>query len=61
MAVLLIAYSSLLPQVAANTKGIALVKDLIGEYGLPVVQAYMKHIQVGGRTGGCALSMKVSE
>lgn len=34
-------------QVAANTKGIALVKELIGEYGLPVVQAYMKHIQVG--------------
>ena len=35
------------PQVAANTKGIALVKELIGEYGLPVVQAYMRHIQVG--------------
>ncbi len=61
MAVLLIAYSSLLPQVAANTKGIALVKDLIGEYGLPVVQAYMKHIQVGqgGRPGGCGLSVEM--
>lgn len=37
----------LCPQVAANTKGIALVKDLIREYGLLVVQAYMQHIQVG--------------
>ncbi|PRW57398.1 5-oxoprolinase [Chlorella sorokiniana] len=37
--------SDLKAQVAANTKGIALVKELIGEYGLPVVQAYMKHIQ----------------
>lgn len=40
---------------AANTKGIALVKELIAEYGLEVVQAYMKHIQVGGirrREGG---------
>ena len=35
-------------QVAANTRGIALVKDLIREYSLPVVQAYMGHIQVGG-------------
>lgn len=35
-------------QVAANTRGIALVTELIGEYGLGVVQAYMKHIQVGG-------------
>ena len=30
---------------AANTRGIALVQDLIGEYGLGVVQAYMRHIQ----------------
>jgi 5-oxoprolinase (ATP-hydrolysing) len=35
-------------QVAANTKGIALVKELILEYGLVVVQAYMGHIQVTG-------------
>ncbi|PSC69547.1 5-oxoprolinase isoform B [Micractinium conductrix] len=37
--------SDLKAQVAANTKGIALVKELIGEYSLPVVQAYMRHIQ----------------
>jgi 5-oxoprolinase (ATP-hydrolysing) len=30
-------------QVAANQKGISLVKELIGEYSLEVVQAYMKH------------------
>ena len=33
-------------QVAANNKGIGLVGDLIAEYGLPTVQAYMHHIQV---------------
>ena len=33
-------------QVAANNKGIGLVQDLIEEYGLPTVQAYMHHIQV---------------
>lgn len=32
-------------QVAANTKGIQLVQDLIAEHSLEVVQAYMKHIQ----------------
>ncbi|KAL4856136.1 5-oxoprolinase [Chlorella vulgaris] len=37
--------SDLKAQVAANTKGIALVKELILEYGLVVVQAYMGHIQ----------------
>lgn len=31
-------------QVAANQRGIALVHELIGEYGLGVVQAYMRHI-----------------
>ena len=30
---------------AANTRGIALVRGLIAEYSLPVVQAYMAHIQ----------------
>lgn len=30
---------------AANSKGISLVADLIAEYSLPVVQAYMHHIQ----------------
>ena len=33
-------------QVAANNRGIGLVQDLIEEYGLPTVQAYMHHIQV---------------
>ncbi|GAB4819425.1 hypothetical protein N2152v2_006471 [Parachlorella kessleri] len=37
--------SDLKAQVAANTRGIALVQDLIAEYGLGVVQAYMRHIQ----------------
>ena len=32
---------------AANQKGIQLVGELIGQYGLDVVQAYMGHIQVG--------------
>uniref|UniRef100_A0A0K0CUT0 5-oxoprolinase n=1 Tax=Angiostrongylus cantonensis TaxID=6313 RepID=A0A0K0CUT0_ANGCA len=32
-------------QIAANNKGISLVRDLISEYGLDVVQAYMQHIQ----------------
>ncbi|KAK5647177.1 hypothetical protein RI129_002069 [Pyrocoelia pectoralis] len=37
--------SDLRAQVAANQKGIALVGELIDEYGLEVVQAYMGHIQ----------------
>uniref|UniRef100_A0A8D9F168 5-oxoprolinase n=1 Tax=Cacopsylla melanoneura TaxID=428564 RepID=A0A8D9F168_9HEMI len=32
-------------QIAANQKGISLVQDVINLYSLPVVQAYMKHIQ----------------
>lgn len=39
--------SDLRAQVAANQKGIQLVTELIRLYGLPVVQAYMAHIQVG--------------
>lgn len=31
---------------AANQRGIQLVNELIGQYGLGVVQAYMGHIQV---------------
>eukprot|EP00192_Tetraselmis_astigmatica_P024420 CAMPEP_0117686190 /NCGR_PEP_ID=MMETSP0804-20121206/22277_1 /TAXON_ID=1074897 /ORGANISM="Tetraselmis astigmatica, Strain CCMP880" /LENGTH=687 /DNA_ID=CAMNT_0005497785 /DNA_START=422 /DNA_END=2482 /DNA_ORIENTATION=+ len=38
--------SDLKAQVAANNKGIQLVGDLIEEYSLDVVQAYMRHIQV---------------
>jgi len=37
--------SDLKAQVAANQKGIRLITDLIDEYGLDVVQAYMKYIQ----------------
>ena len=32
-------------QVAANNRGIGLVKSLISEYSLVYVQAYMKYIQ----------------
>ena len=38
--------SDLRAQVAANQKGINLVQELMDEYSLPVVQAYMAHIQV---------------
>ncbi|KAJ2327790.1 hypothetical protein GGH92_009988, partial [Coemansia sp. RSA 2673] len=37
--------SDLKAQIAANHRGIALVHALCAEYGLPVVQAYMMHIQ----------------
>ncbi|XP_041454379.1 5-oxoprolinase-like isoform X2 [Lytechinus variegatus] len=37
--------SDLRAQVAANHKGIILIKQLIDYYTLPVIQAYMKHIQ----------------
>ncbi|XP_063155873.1 5-oxoprolinase isoform X1 [Candoia aspera] len=37
--------SDLRAQVAANQRGIHLVSELIGQYGLEVVQAYMGHIQ----------------
>lgn len=37
--------SDLKAQVAANQKGITLIKELIEEYGLDVVIAYMAHIQ----------------
>lgn len=37
--------SDLRAQVAANHKGIALVSELIAQYSLPVVQAYMGYIQ----------------
>ncbi|XP_034275895.1 LOW QUALITY PROTEIN: 5-oxoprolinase [Pantherophis guttatus] len=37
--------SDLRAQVAANQRGIQLVDELIGQYGLGVVQAYMGHIQ----------------
>ena len=41
--------SDLKAQVAANNRGISLVKELIAEYSLDLVQAYMSFIQVGTR------------
>ena len=38
--------SDLKAQVAANNRGISLVKELIKEYSLDIVQAYMTFIQV---------------
>ncbi|XP_071092367.1 LOW QUALITY PROTEIN: 5-oxoprolinase-like [Haliotis cracherodii] len=37
--------SDLRAQIAANQRGIKLISELIDEYGLEVVQAYMAHIQ----------------
>lgn len=42
--------SDLKAQIAANQKGIGLVKALIEEYGLDVVQAYMLHIRRNAET-----------
>jgi 5-oxoprolinase (ATP-hydrolysing) len=42
--------SDLKAQVAANHRGIILVKALIKEYGLEVVQAYMQHIRQNAET-----------
>ncbi|KAF5739275.1 putative 5-oxoprolinase [Tripterygium wilfordii] len=38
--------SDLRAQVAANQRGISLIKELIGHYGLDTVQAYMKYVQL---------------
>ncbi len=45
--------SDLKAQVAANNKGVQLVGELIQEYSLEVVQAYMQYIQV------CALTVRL--
>ncbi|KAF5200561.1 5-oxoprolinase [Thalictrum thalictroides] len=37
--------SDLRAQVAANQRGISLIRELIEQYGLEVVQAYMTHVQ----------------
>ncbi len=37
--------SDLRAQVAANTKGVELVLEMVERYGLEVVQAYMRHVQ----------------
>jgi hypothetical protein len=41
-------------QVAANTKGIQLVQELIAEHSLQVVQAYMRFIQANAGAGNAA-------
>ncbi len=41
-------------------QGILLVKELIDVYGMEVVQAYMKHIQVLLRLGGVRFLMCVT-
>ncbi|KAK4489138.1 hypothetical protein RD792_004932 [Penstemon davidsonii] len=38
--------SDLHAQVAANQRGISLIKELIEQYGLEIVQSYMNHVQV---------------
>lgn len=38
--------SDLRAQVAANQRGIALIKELIEQYGLDIVQAYMTYVQI---------------
>ncbi|KAJ1387000.1 Hydantoinaseoxoprolinase, N-terminal [Sesbania bispinosa] len=38
--------SDLRAQVAANQRGISLVQELIGQYGLEIVQAYMNYVQM---------------
>lgn len=46
-------------QIAANQKGIALLRDLVREYSLPVVQAYMAHIQRNAEQAVRQLLMQV--
>ncbi|KAK4433785.1 5-oxoprolinase [Sesamum alatum] len=38
--------SDLHAQIAANQRGISLIKELIEQYGLEIVRSYMKHVQV---------------
>ena len=42
--------SDLKAQIAANKKGAVLIEELIQEYSLPIVQAYMGHIQSNAET-----------
>lgn len=63
--------SDLRAQVAANQRGISLIKELIEQYGLDTVQSYMTHVQtnaeeavremlksVSGRLAGCSTNFK---
>lgn len=51
--------SDLQAQVSANNRGIILVKELIKEYGLDVVQAYMNYIQEAAENSVRELLMNV--
>ena len=42
--------SDLKAQIAANKKGAVLIEELIQEYSLPIVQAYMGYIQCNAET-----------
>jgi 5-oxoprolinase (ATP-hydrolysing) len=53
--------SDLKAQVAANSKGISLVKVLIAEYSLPVVQAYMTHIQANAEAAVRSMLIEFSK
>ena len=53
--------SDLRAQVAANQKGISLINELVQEYSLPVVQAYMLHIQRNAETAVRELLCKVAK
>lgn len=52
--------SDLKAQVAANNRGVFLVKDLIREYSLPVVQAYMGFIRENAEVAVKSLLKKVA-
>jgi len=53
--------SDLRAQVAANQRGIALVRELIGEYGLPTVHAYMRFIRANAADAVRALLVAFAE
>ncbi|OSX81312.1 hypothetical protein BU14_0022s0033 [Porphyra umbilicalis] len=52
--------SDIKAQVAANNKGVALVGDLIAAEGLPVVLAYMRHIQTAAAAAVRSMLRRVS-
>ncbi|KAF7827247.1 5-oxoprolinase [Senna tora] len=61
--------SDLRAQVAANQRGISLVQELIDQYGLETVQAYMNYVQMNAEEAvremlkavGCRVSSKSNE
>lgn len=53
--------SDLRAQVAANRRGITLVRELIAEYGLPTVHAYMAHIRDNSKLAVQDLLLRFAE